>query len=145
MNKWDKRFLELAKQVSTYSKDPSSQVGGVIVDDRNRIVSVGYNGFPRGVEDTEERYNDRDTKLKMIVHAEVNAILMAHKDLSSHTIYTYPFMPCSNCAGMIIQSGISRCVSIPVTGERYERWKDAFKLTEIMFEEAGVKMELLDL
>ena len=145
MNKWDKRFLELAQQISTYSKDPSTQVSAVIVDDKNRIVSVGYNGFPRGVEDTEERYNDRDTKIKMIVHAEVNAILMAQKDLSNHTIYTFPFMPCSTCAGIIIQSGIKRCISIPVTGERYERWKDAFALTETMFEEAGVQLDLFDL
>ena len=70
MNKWQRRFFDLARLVATWSKDPSSQVGAVIVDDKKRIVSVGFNGLPMGVEDTDERLNVRELKYELIVHAE---------------------------------------------------------------------------
>ena len=91
--KWDQRFLELAKLVSTWSKDPSTKVGAVIAHDR-KIISVGYNGFPEGVLDTAERYYDRETKYKYMVHAERNALLFANTSVKGMTLYTYPFMPC---------------------------------------------------
>ena len=72
--KWDKRWIGVAEHIARFSKDPSTQVGAVIVDGMNRLVSIGYNGFPRGVADDDERYNNRKTKLKLIVHAEANAI-----------------------------------------------------------------------
>ena len=75
MDNWDKRFLDLAEHVAGWSKDPSTQVGCVIVNDKRVVVGLGYNGFPRGVEDTPERLNDRPTKYLMVQHAEVNAIL----------------------------------------------------------------------
>ena len=65
--KWDKRFLELAEHVSTWSKDPSTQVGCVIANDDRRVVALGINGFPKGIEDSEERLNDRETKYKYVV------------------------------------------------------------------------------
>ena len=74
--KWDRRYLDIAKSVSQWSKDPSTKVGAVLVRD-NRIVSVGYNGFPEGVDDSEERYNNRELKYDLVVHAEVNAIISA--------------------------------------------------------------------
>jgi dCMP deaminase len=77
MNKWDKNFLELAKTVSTFSKDPSTQVGAVIVDDDKRVISIGYNGFPKGVRD-DHRLDNRELKYEMIVHAEANALLFAN-------------------------------------------------------------------
>lgn len=134
--KWDQRFLELAKLVSTWSKDPSTKVGAVIADDR-RIISVGYNGFPEGVFDTPERYNNRDLKYKYMVHAERNALLFANTSVKGMTLYTYPFMPCSECAGMVIQAGIKRVVTLVNTNER---WKESFKITTNMFDEAGVKL-----
>ena len=79
--KWDDRFLVLAKLIGSWSKDPSTQVGAVIVDNKNRIVSVGYNGFPRGVEDSEKRLCNRQEKYDIIVHAEVNAIAFANKSV----------------------------------------------------------------
>lgn len=134
--KWDQRFLELAKLVSTWSKDPSTKVGAVIADDR-RIISVGYNGFPEGVFDTPERYNNRDLKYKYMVHAERNALLFANTSVKGMTLYTYPFMPCSECAGMVIQAGIKRVVTLINTNER---WQESFKITINMFDEAGVKL-----
>src|ERR1700692_2564953 len=99
--KWDKRFLELAQFISKWSKDPSTCVGAVIVDKDLRIVSVGFNGLPKGVEDTEERLNNRDIKIKIVVHAERNAILFARTSLVGCTLYTFPFSSCSVCAGMV--------------------------------------------
>ncbi len=135
MNKWDSRFLDLAKHISQWSKDPSTKVGAVVTDTNHRIVSVGYNGFPIGVEDTDERYNDRELKYKMIVHAERNAILFAREDLKGETMYTWPFGPCPQCAGMVIQSGISHVV-FPATSN--PRWFDDIELSKKMLREAGV-------
>jgi len=133
---WDQRFLSMASLVSTWSKDPSTQVGAVIVDKERRVVSLGYNGFPKGIHD-DKRLDNRETKYKMVVHAECNALLFASKPLTGCTIYTYPFMPCSSCAGMIIQSGITRVVS----HESLEcRWEDNFEVSRKMLREASVEL-----
>jgi dCMP deaminase len=139
--KWDFRFLELAKFIALWSKDPSTQTGAVIVDDRS-IVSVGYNGFPRGVKDTSERLNDRKLKYKLIIHCEQNAIIHSNRSLNGCTLYTWPFMSCSKCAQMVIQSGISRCVA---PKNNNPRWVEDFKLSKMMLEEAGIKLILLDI
>lgn len=134
--RWDRRFIELAKLVSSWSKDPSSKVGAVVVDDKNRIVSVGFNGFPMGVKDTEERLNKRELKYDLIVHAETNAILCSPKSVSGCRIYIYPYLPCSRCAGAIIQSGIKEVVveDLPIP----ERWVENFNLAKTILGEAGV-------
>lgn len=141
MDKWQKRFFDLAQLVATWSKDPSSQVGAVIVDDKKRIVSVGFNGLPIGVEDTEERLNKRELKYELIVHAEANAILTAPKSVAGCTIYVYPYLPCSRCAGAIIQSGIKRVVveDRPIP----DRWLENFNLAKTILEEAGVKVDII--
>tara|TARA_B100001778_G_scaffold329149_1_gene329676 strand:+ start:510 stop:944 length:435 start_codon:yes stop_codon:yes gene_type:complete len=141
MKKWDKRFLELAKLVGSWSKDPSTQVGAVIVDQKNRIVSVGYNGFPRGIKDNQEKLIDREEKYDIIVHAEANALSFANRSVEGCTIYSWPFQPCSRCAGLIIQSGVKRVVSVVHLGDR---WKKNFDLSAKLFSEAGVEMELLN-
>jgi len=137
---WHQRFLDLAQHVSAWSKDPSTQVGAVIVDDQRRIISTGYNGFPRGVADLSDRYNDRSIKYEMIVHGEVNAILFANQSLRNTTLYTWPFMPCSRCAAIVIQTGISRVVAPWCDNPR---WTVSFELTRRMFQEAGVDLLLL--
>jgi dCMP deaminase len=139
--KWELRYLEMAKLVSTWSKDPSTKVGSVIVDSDNTVISVGFNGLPRRIQDTDQRLNNRDIKLKMIIHAEINAIITAKRPLNGTTIYTYPFMSCSQCAGMIIQSGICRHISYKTNNER---WKDSFDLALEMFDEARVIVNLLE-
>lgn len=134
---WHRRFLELAQHIGNWSKDPSTQVGAVIVDDQRRIISTGYNGFPRGVIDSDERYHNRDVKYEMIVHGEINAIVFAQQDLTGATLYTWPFMPCSRCAAIVIQTGIKRVVAPHCENPR---WRDSFELTRRMFEEAGVEL-----
>jgi len=131
----------MAKLVSTWSKDPSTKVGSVIVDSDNTVISVGFNGLPRRIQDTDQRLNNRDIKLKMIIHAEINAIITAKRPLNGATIYTYPFMSCSQCAGLIIQSGICRHISYKTNNER---WKDSFDLALEMFDEARVIVNLLE-
>jgi dCMP deaminase len=139
LTNWDKRFLELAELASSWSKDPSTKVGAVIVDDQNIIVSVGFNGFPKGIEDND-RLNHRDSKYQIIVHAENNALMFAKRPLDGCTIYTYPFMPCPRCAGMIIQSGIKRVVSYKNTTDRM-RWELDFSISRELFNEANIQLE----
>jgi len=137
---WDRWFLGMADYVSSASKDPSTKVGAVIVDENRRIVSTGYNGLPQGVEDTDERLNNRELKYKLIVHGERNALLFAGRSVHGCTLYTTPFMPCSVCAGMVIQAGIKRVVA-PYSDN--PRWAEDFKLTEQLFSEAEVELVLL--
>jgi len=138
---WDRWFVGMAQYISTASKDPSTKVGAVIVDQYRRVVSVGYNGFPKGVEDTADRLNDRSIKYQMIVHGERNALLFASQSLRDCCVYTYPFMPCPVCSGMIIQSGITSCVA---PRNDNPRWADGFNLSLEMFSESGVNVRLLE-
>ena len=130
----------MAKLVSTWSKDPSTKVGAVIVDSSHRLISVGYNGFPQHITDNE-RLLDREKKYDIIVHAEVNAILFANKKVNGCTLYTWPFQPCPRCAGLIIQSGISRVVSVR---NRNPRWVDDFITAKQLLLEASVKLDIYD-
>lgn len=141
--KWDLRFLEEARRIALFSKDPSTKVGAVITDADNRIVSVGYNGFAKGVNDDPERYANRELKYKMVVHGEINAILFAKRCLKGCTLYTVPFMPCSRCTGPVIQSGIIRCVAPVLPDHLKERWEEDIAISKMMFEEAGIKMDFL--
>lgn len=138
--KWDGRFIDLAYFISSWSKDPSTKVGAVIVDDDHRIVSVGYNGFPQNITDNN-RLDDRDTKYKIVVHGEINAILFANKSVKGCTLYTVPFEPCPRCAGLIIQSGIKRVVS---PSNANHRWEEEFKVSRELFQEAGILLEYYD-
>lgn len=143
MDKWDNRFLNLAAHVSQWSKDPSTKVGSCIVGPTNRVVSVAYNGFPVGVDDSPKYLNDREKKLQRTIHAEPNAILFAQRDLTDHTLYVYPFQPCVNCAALIIQSGITRVVSPIASAELRERWHESMLAAEELFSEAGVELVLV--
>ena len=141
---WDRRFIELARHISQYSKDPSTKVGAIIVKDK-LVVGLGYNGFPRGVADTAERLNDRETKYAMVVHAEANAILMASDKAKGSTLYVYPtfVMPpiCNECCKLVIQSGIREVVGYapaPEDAERAKRWIKSIEISQTMCREAGV-------
>lgn len=138
---WHRWFLGMAEYAASASKDPSTKVGSVVVDSKKRIVSVGYNGLPMGVKDTEERLHNRELKYKLIVHAERNALLFSNSSVENCTIYTWPFMPCSSCAALIIQSGISNVVSL---NSKNPRWLEEFELSKQLFKESGVDLYLLD-
>lgn len=143
-NKWDYRYLDLAKFISFWSRDPSTKCGAAISRPDNTLASVGTNGFAIGVNDSEERWNDRPTKYSMVLHAEENAILLAREPLHGYSIYVYPMMPCSNCAARIIQSGIKRVITVEGTKEQEERWGEKMELSKQMFEEAGVSLNFMD-
>jgi dCMP deaminase len=115
-------------------------VGAVLVDRHNRIISLGFNGFPQGILD-DSRLEDRELKYKMILHAEQNSILFAQRSLIGATLYVWPFMPCSRCAAVIIQTGLREVVA-PQNDN--PRWQEDFKLAQEMFWEAGVTVTLME-
>lgn len=133
--------LDMADLVARRSKDPSTQVGAVILRPDKTVASVGYNGFPRGCSDDPALYADRETKYARVVHAEANAIVTAKERLDGCTLYTSPLPPCPACAGLIIQAGITRIVSRVRTNR--QGWLEAFNNTSHrMFCEAGVHTEI---
>ena len=137
--KWDHRFLELAKHIATWSKDPSTKVGCVVVGSDREIRSTGFNGFPRGISDDEGRLTDRSKKYPLICHAEENAIMHAARigmTLKGCSAYvTWP--PCCRCARSLIQAGVSEIV-YPDGCEIPERWREDFDTSHGMLSEAGV-------
>ena len=137
--KWDKRFLALATHIAGWSKDPSTQVGCVVVGPDREIRSTGFNGFPRGIEDSIARLENRELKYPLICHAEENAIMHAARigiSLKGCTAYvTWP--PCSRCARSLIQAGVDEVV-YPAESEIPERWGDDFEIATSMMNEAGV-------
>lgn len=140
MNKWDERFSRIAEEVASWSKDPGTKVGAVLVSDK-RILATGYNGFPSGISDTLDRYLDREVKLAYTVHAEVNALLNAAKNgakTEGATLYT-TFHPCVNCAASVIQGGIVRVVC-PTVESAPARWHSSFERARDLMIEAGLSI-----
>lgn len=140
MNKWSQRYMDIAKSVATWSKDPSTQVGAVAVGDKGQILSQGFNGFPRGVKDTKDRYENREEKYKYIVHGEMNAIYNAcHSgaSLNGATLYVTGLPVCSECAKGIIQVGIKKVI-MQYPKNINKTWRDSMVTTLKMFQEAGV-------
>lgn len=137
-DKWDIRFLQMARLVSTWSKDPSTKCGAVIVRPDKSVVSVGFNGFPRGMSDDSALYANREEKYSRIIHCEVNALIQAKMDVFGCTLYTWPFMCCDRCAVQMIQAGILQFVYPSATDEALTRWKPAFDKTKKFLWEAQV-------
>ena len=140
---WDEFFMAQAEHMATASKDPSTKAGAVIYDTHRRPLGNGYNGFPRGVLDTEDRLNNRDVKYLMIQHAESNAIDNSTTSLDGSTIYATHF-PCAQCAGRIIQKGIKRVVTKKPSEDFISRWETSISISLDMFKESGVEVVLLN-
>lgn len=139
-DKWDLRFLNLAKEVATWSKDPSTKVGCVVVEpDTNRIMGVGFNGFPRGMCDHQELLDDREVRQSRTVHAETNAVLNSQKT-EGCTAYVST-APCASCALVLIQSGINRVCVVAPTPDFMDRWWDSVEKTKGFFAEVEVEYE----
>jgi dCMP deaminase len=144
--KWDHRYLKLAYGIAQWSKDPSSKIGAVTVGAKGQVLSQGFNGFPRGLKDDYDRLNDRETKYKYVVHAEMNAIYNATYNgtsLDGATLYVYGLPTCSECAKGIIQVGIKRVV-MPASPGMPEKWKDSWLTSMSFFKEAGVDFDFID-
>ncbi len=142
ITKWAKRFFQMAELVGSWSKDPSTQVGAVITK-KNRIVSVGFNGYPHGVSDSADT-DEREMKYLKTLHAEENAILFAKRDLDDSELWVTHF-PCPNCAAKIIQTGISRVNCPEQTEDFLSRWGEKIAISEEMFGQAGVEVVWLPL
>jgi dCMP deaminase len=140
---WDKRYLQLAETIATWSKDPSTQVGAVAVGHKGQILSQGYNGFPRGVKDFEYRLTEREVKYDLIVHAEMNCIYNATYNgvsLDGSTLYVHGLPICHECAKAIIQVGIQRVV-MPEYFQVAAKWQTSFDKTKRMFNECNIMMD----
>ena len=147
-DKWNVRFMQMAQLISTWSKDQSTKVGCVIVSPEKAILSMGYNGFPRGVNDNVPTRQIRPTKYEFVVHAEENALLNAGRNgtrLNGGILYvTMP--PCTRCAGSIIQSGIKEVIYLePEKEKKIPGWRDNLNISFTMFDEAKVKYKALDM
>lgn len=142
--KWDRRFIQLAKHIAQWSKDPSTQVGCVVVGPDREIRSTGFNGFPRGIEDTAERLQDRSVKYPLICHAEENAIMHAARigvSLRDCVAYvTWP--PCTRCARSFVQAGV-REVVYPADLQIPDRWTEDFTTSMGLLKEAGVTIRTI--
>lgn len=138
---WDQAFMEIAFTIAKRSKDPVTQVGAVIVAADNRVLSVGYNGTPRGWDDDTFSWGKTDpdpmkNKHAYVVHAERNAVLN-HRgllaDMDGATVYVTHY-PCPSCAQEIIQAGVRRVV--------YEVYKQPeHDYSKVMFDKCGVAVE----
>ena len=140
-NKWDNRYLNLAREVSTWSKDPSTQVGAVAIGEKGQVLAQGYNGFPRGVNDSLERYNDKEVKYRYVVHAEMNCIYNATftgASLNNATMYVWGLPVCNECAKGLAQVGIKRVVSPKTIADVPDKWKISAINTVDLLKEVGI-------
>jgi dCMP deaminase len=138
--KWGDRYLGLAREVSTWSKDPSTKVGAVVIGNNGEVLTQGFNGFPRGISDNSARLKDRERKYKLVVHAEMNSIYNAGLNgvsLKDSTLYVYGLPVCNECAKGIIQVGIKTVVAMRPKDYNKD-WYESIKDAEALFKEAEV-------
>lgn len=144
IDKWDRRFLRLATEIASWSKDPSTKCGCVIVRPDLTIAGTGYNGFPRYMCDDDELYSDRMVKYSRVLHAEENAVLNAYGSVEGCTAYvTGPC--CTHCALILIQSGIERVAWIKPSEDFLDRWGSQSELAKGFFAEADIEVVEVDL
>lgn len=138
------KYMAVAEAVMNLSKDPSTKVGAVALDDELGVLCVGYNGFARGVQDTPERLNNRELKYPLTVHAEGNVVAQAARKgvaLEGSTVVVTSLYPCSNCASLMIQAGVKRIITTKVDNER---WNESNKLAEQVLKEGGVEVIVVE-
>lgn len=140
IDKWDYRFLELARFIAQWSKDPSTKTGAVIVAPNRSVVSTGYNGFPQNMPDKPEWYADRAEKYSRIVHCEMNAAMWAQVSLQGCTLYTYPLASCDRCMVHMLQKGITRFVAPQLAVDMHERWHASLERTRSYARDSGVEL-----
>lgn len=142
-SKWNQRYMQMAKEVSLWSKDPNTQVGAVAVGSKGQILSQGYNGFPRGILDSADRLNNRETKYKFVVHAEMNVIYNATYSgvsLNEAKLFVYGLPVCNECCKGIIQVGIKEVYVSQECLELRPHWFESWMQSLDMFSEAGIKV-----
>ncbi len=147
--RWDGFFLDIALRCAAMSKDPNTRVGAVLVGKGHHILGTGFNGLPRGIQDRPERLNDRETKNRLVVHAEMNAILAAARNgistdgcllflaATDDTGAVWGGAPCTRCTVELIQAGIKNVVSYPHKGGD-SRWAVDVTNARMLLAEAGI-------
>jgi dCMP deaminase len=135
-NKWNIRFMRLANEIATWSKDPNKKVGAVLISPDRKEISYGYNGFPSKLKD-DERLRFKRMKNNISIHAEQNAILNSKKNLIGWSLYVNTH-PCTNCALHIIQAGITKVVTFSIDAS--SSWTDSCKYATHLFKEAGIEV-----
>jgi dCMP deaminase len=138
---WDRRFLELAGLVASWSKDPSTKTGAVITRPDRTVVSLGYNGFPRKMPDVPAYLQEREEKYSRIIHCEINALLTAREPVAGYTLYTWPFLSCDRCFVQLAQAGITRFVAPQATTEQLARWGPSFAKVRQYAEEMDIELK----
>ena len=140
--------MELAKAVASWSKDPSKKVGAVAIGSKGQVLAQGFNGFPRGIDDNDERLNDRETKYKYVVHAEMNLIYNATFNgisLDGSTVYVYGLPICSECAKGLIQVGVKQVVMCENSyQDADEKWLKSLELSVALLNESGIHWKTVD-
>ena len=144
-DKWDQRYLGMAKMVASWSKDPSTGCGAVIVRPDWSLVSVGFNGFPRRLPDDPAHYLHRPTKLSRTAHSEVNAVRHARERIDGYMVYSWPMLPCDRCANHLINYEVARIICCEPTPAQTERWGESFESTRQMCQDAGVQLDVIAL
>jgi dCMP deaminase len=142
-NKWNERYMAMAKEVAQWSKDPNTKVGAVAVGTKGQILSQGFNGFPRGILDLPERLNEREVKYQFVVHAEMNVIYNATYSgvsLDGAKLYVYGLPVCNECAKGIIQVGIKEVYVAQECIDLRPHWLESYQKTLDMFNEVGIKV-----
>ena len=139
MNKWNLRYFSLALEVATWSKDPDKQVGAVCVSPDKRSIITGYNGFPFGIEDSEEILNNRTLKNQLMVHAEANCIVNGYTSLREWTMHITK-APCIECTKLMINARIKRVVCPNPGGS----WKDDQLMAISLLTEAKIEVEFYE-
>lgn len=142
-SKWNQRYMAMAKEIAQWSKDPNTKIGAVAVGSKGQILSQGYNGFPRGILDNPERLNDRETKYKFVVHAEMNVIYNATYSgvsLDGAKLFVYGLPVCSECCKGIIQVGIKEVYVAQECLDLRPHWFESWMQSLDMFNEAGIKV-----
>ena len=138
--------MGLAREVSSWSKD-RTKIGAVAINDDRQVLSMGFNGFPKGIDDSKERLENRETKLKYVVHAEMNCIYNAGHNgvsLKNSTLFVYGLPTCSECAKGVIQSGIKHVFMCYPEIINDGPWGQSFKDSREMFFEAKIPWNLID-
>jgi len=145
-DKWHLRYLKIAAEIAQWSKDPSTKIGAVCVGMSGQILSQGYNGFPRGIDDHDQRLNDRETKYKYTIHAEMNCIYNASLSgisLNGSSLYVYGLPICHECAKGVIQSGIKNVYC--TFADLSDKWADSWVLSQAMFSEAKITFGIFNI
>lgn len=143
MISWDGYYLQGAKWAATKSKDPSTKVGAILVSRHNRVIATGFNGLAPGVEDAEERLQNREVKYALTIHAEENALLSVGRDeAQGSTLYVWGAPVCERCMSRIIAMGVSRVVydydMLLVNVGTHDKWVQSWKVAKELASEAGV-------